>query len=430
MESIFLLKNHHKKKSRRLETWQMMEIIPWLIMALASLLAGICLVLFLVAFPLRMNFYLLIFLILVGGAGFFGMYFITADQVMPVLAICLACFIAGYLGGTGVFLSQHEKRDLPAITRQPGKKGRGHTAVIYFTHGEPPGYDPFPWLETMREFDHDKVPFIPFPFRPFFFHAMRKEYLKAGGSPHNRIHEYMFRAVQAFFPAGKKKGLHFYLAFLDCNPRPDEMAIRAINDGADRIILLPIFITISSHTQAGQGMVAALEPEKFGVSVCMAEPLWDSEPLKNHFVQRAEAARGDTPREQAGILLIGHGQPKAWDAIYPTQTEQENQYREGIKDLLVQKGYRPENVLPTWMSFKKPSIAESLRTLVTAGVAKILVFSASISAAAIHSEVDVLEAIHSARLDKNMEVVNLGAFGDPFEPLVVEAFCEKIQACL
>ena len=47
----------------------------------------------------------------------------------------------------------------------------------------------------------------------------------------------------------------------------DEMAINAINDGADRIILLPIFITISSHTQAGQEMLAALEPEKYGVLV-------------------------------------------------------------------------------------------------------------------------------------------------------------------
>jgi sirohydrochlorin ferrochelatase len=206
------------------------------------------------------------------------------------------------------------------------------------------------------------------------------------------------------------------------------MAIRAINDGADELLLLPVFITISSHTQAGQEMVAAIDPGKYGVSVHMAEPLWDSEPLRKYFVQRTEAARGDTPRENTGILLVGHGQPKAWDALYPTQTEHENRYREGIRDLLVEHGYRVETIVPVWMSFQKPTIAEGLRALVAGGAKKILVFSVSISAASLHSEVDVPEAIHKVHLSKDVEVVNLGAFGDPFDPLVVEAIREKVLA--
>lgn len=403
-----------------------MEILPWLFIALSAVLAGICLVWFLVSSPLRMNISLLTLLLLVGGITVFGVVFFAADQAAPLLIVCLAGFLGGYLGGTAVFLSRHEKRCLPAFTRLPGEKGRGHTAVIYFTHGEPPGYDPYPWLETIREFDHDRVPFIPFPFRPFFLYAIRKEYLKAGGSPHNRIHEYLFRAVQASLPAGRKERLRFYLAFLDSNPRPDEMAIQAINDGADEIILLPVFITISSHTQAGQEMVAVLEPEKYGVSVHMAEPLWDSEPLRTYFLQRAEAARGDTPRENTGILLVGHGQPNAWDAIYPTQTGHENRYREGIRDLLVEHGYKAEKIVPAWMSFQKPTIADGLHALAAGGVRKILVFSVSISAASLHSEVDVPEAVHKVRLSKDVEVVNLGAFGDPFDPLVVEAIRERV----
>lgn len=407
-----------------------MDFLPWVLVALVSFLAGSCLVLYLVASPQRMNSYLFVLLLLVGGGLLFCVKSFPLSQALSLIALNLGTFLAGYLVTTAIFLGLHEKRALPAITRMPGEKGKGHTAVIYFTHGEPPAYSIYPWLETIREFDHDKAAFIPFPFRPFFFFGLRKEYLKAGGSPHNIVHGYLFRAVQASIPEKDRAGLRFHLAFLDSNPRPDEMAIRAINDGADRIILLPIFITISSHTQAGEEMVAALQPEKYGVSVQLAEPLWNSNLLRQVFVAQAEATRRDTDREHTGILLVGHGQPKAWDAIYPTQTEHENQYREGIKELLVKKGYLAGNVLPVWMSFQSPSIAQGLHSLVANGVTKILVFSVSISAAALHSDVDVPEAIHKAKLPGSVEVINMGAFGDPFDPLVVGAIREKLLASL
>ena len=406
-----------------------MDFLPWLFVAILAALAGTCLVQYLVSSPLRMSFYLLLIMLLIAGIAVLGVIFFTDKKVFLAFILILVCFVGGYLSATGIFLTRREKRDLPAITRQAGEKGKGHTAVIYFTHGEPPGYSPLPWLETMREFDQDKVTFIPFLFRPFFFYALRKEYLKIGGSPHNKIHEYLFRAVQASFSEEEKSRLRFYLAYLDSNPRPDEMAIHAINDGADRIILLPVFITVSSHTLAGLRMVVAHQPNKYGVSFSMAEPLWNSEQLRQYFLERTNAVRGASGQEKIGVLLVGHGQPKAWDAIYPTQTLHENLYRQGIKELLVINGYNSENVLLAWMSFQNPSIGVGLRKLVTNGVDKILVFSVSISAASLHSEVDVPEACRKAHIPKNTEVINMGAFGDPFDQLVVGAIREKILAC-
>ena len=406
-----------------------MDFLLWIVFSIITALTGVFLVQYLVTSPQRMGFFLILILVLLAGSIVWAAIFFDTQQSLAVFIFGLTCFIGGYLGATGSFLSRHEKRTLPAITRSSGELGSGHTAVIYFTHGEPPAYDPFPWLETIRELDHDHVPFIPFVFRPFFFHAIRKEYQQAGGSPHNAIHTAIFRELQASFAGSEKTDYRFYLAFLDSNPRPDEMAINAINDGADRIILLPIFITISSHTQAGQEMVAALEPEKYGVPVSMAEPLWDSSLLREHFIKKAEDAIGDADKDQVGILLVGHGQPKAWDRIYPTQTEQENLYRDGIKQALVAHGYRSENIFSAWMSFQKPFIEEGLHALDNRQVTKILVFSASISAASIHSEVDVPRAINKAGIRKHIQVINMGAFGDPQNRLVISAIREKLLEC-
>jgi hypothetical protein len=57
------------------------------------------------------------------------------------------------------------------------------------------------------------------------------------------------------------------------------MAIRAVNSGASKIIILPVFITESTHTVAGQEMVASINPESFGVQVCYTGALWDSQPV-------------------------------------------------------------------------------------------------------------------------------------------------------
>ncbi len=96
-------------------------------------------------------------------------------------------------------------------------------------------------------------------------------------------------------------------------------------------------------------------------------------------------------------------------------------------DLLVQDGYSRENISLAWMEFKEPAIGEITRELGRRGVEKIFVFAASISAASIHSEYDIPEAVRAAGLPEGVEVINLGAWDN--DPLVIEAIREKLCDC-
>jgi protoheme ferro-lyase len=284
-----------------------------------------------------------------------------------------------------------------------------------------------PWIETFHELDRDGVSFIPKFFRPFFLYNLRREYLENGGSAHNKVHQIMFHELIKTLPAAKDLGTRFYLAFLDNPPRPDEMAIQAVNEGASKLVVMPVFLTQSSHTQAGHEMIQALELEKLGVSVCYAEPLWDSNDLRQMFVKRAGENLENTDKTKVGILLVGHGQPDDWDRIYPTQTEQETLFRNAVRDLLIQDGYKPENIVLAWMEFKRPSIADGVHSLLDNGVERILVFSASISADSIHSDIQTPEAVHQVGIPAGVEVINLGAWGN--DPLAIAAIRQKIVAC-
>lgn len=399
--------------------------LPWLAIGLLAVAVGVLFVQYLVASPLRMGLYLALCLVAVVALGLILAQQFSLRQVPLAALLILGGFVAGYLGMTYVFLNTQEHRELPPVARQAD--GSGHTAVVYFTHGEPPAYSAMPWLETFRELDHDKASFIPTPFRPFFLSALRTKYFESGGSPHNLVHRYMIQALEDSMPEAKNQGVKFYLSFLDSNPRPDEMAIRAVNEGADKIILSAVFLTISSHTKAGQGMVQELNLAQHGVEMCMTEPLWDSAALKSMFLTRANQHLEGADKSKVGVLLVGHGQPEDWDAIYPTQTEQENLFRQEIVEMFVQDGYRRENLSLAWMGFQEPRATEVVEALVQNGVEKIFYFAASISANAIHSEYDIPTDVAAAKVPPGVELVNLGAWGP--DPLVIQAIREKILAC-
>jgi sirohydrochlorin ferrochelatase len=401
--------------------------VSWLLSALLPLICGVCLLGYLVAKPTRMCLYLVLTL---GAAAAWlaaALRGFSGAEWLGGIALAATCFITGFLLANTIFLNQKEQRELPKITRPEGDPGDGHTAVLYFTHGEPPAYSAMPWIETFHELDQDGVSFIPRPFRAFFLYNLRREYLENGGSAHNKVHQIMLNELIRSLPRAKDLGARLYLAFLDNPPRPDEMAIRAINEGASKLVVMPVFLTRSSHTQAGEEMIRALELEQRGVQVCYATPLWDAEPLRRMFVSRAGQNLEGLDKARVGVLLVGHGQPDDWDRIYPTQTEQETAFRLAVRDLLIQDGYQPENIVLAWMEFKQPAIPEGVRILLNNGVEHILVFSASISADSIHSDSQVPETVRKVTIPKRVKVVNLGAWG--VDPWVIEAIRQKIIAC-
>jgi sirohydrochlorin ferrochelatase len=354
------------------------------------------------------------------AAGFGG------RSLLVAIPLSLALFAAGYIAMTRVVLSRDDPRPVPERTRRPGDPGLGHTAVVYFTHGEPETYDPIGWINQFNEFDEQGIPFVPLVARPYFIHALRKKYLQVGRSDHRRMHAQMLKSLENAYRAEGDTTTKFYLSFLDDNPRPDAAVIQALNDGATRIVVSEVFLTISNHTAEGEELIEALHvEEEYGVPLRFTGPLYDSTTLQRMFVHRANAHRGDTEKAKVGVLLVGHGQPDEWDVEWPTETAQEIGFREDVLSLLEADGYPAENLGLAWMEFKEPKPAEQVEHFARNGVEKVLYFSAAISADAIHSQYDVPDLVNEARVPDGFPLINLGAWND--DPLVIQAIKEKID---
>ncbi|NMC58448.1 MAG: hypothetical protein GYA51_03535, partial [Candidatus Methanofastidiosa archaeon] len=217
----------------------------------------------------------------------------------------------------------------------------------------------------------------------------------------------------------------FYLSFLEDEPRPDAAVITALNEGASRIIVSEVFLTISNHTAEGKELIEKINPNDYGVSIAFTGPLWDSKTLQSMFIERVSKNLGNTDTKKVGVLLVGHGQPKEWDLKWPTETEHEIKFRKEVLGLFVKNGYNPKNLDLAWMEFREPCTSDAIQKLIQNEVEKIFYFSAAISADSIHSMCDLPELVSKCEVPNFVEVINLGAWND--DPIVIDAIKEKIE---
>lgn len=406
-----------------------MKLLRWLLLPVFAFFAGWFAVRYLVCHPLEMSLNLTLALLFAVAAllVFFARF--RAWHFAIVVPLAFVAFMGGWCLQTEAFMNRPDTRTSPELTRRPGDPGKGHTAVVYFTHGEPETYDPIGWINQFREFDEQKIPFVPWLVRPFFAHALRNGYLRVGRSNHVFMHKQMLKALEAAYRAEGDSTTRFYVSFLDASPTPRAAAIQALNDGASRIVVSEVFLTVSNHTAEGEDQIKELAiEEKFGVPVSFTGPLYDSETLKRMFLERVNAHSADIDKSQVGVLLVGHGQPDEWDREWPTETEHELAFRNGVLELLAANGYKRENLSLAWMEFKEPHPAPKVEEFVRNGVKRVLYFSAAISADAMHSQYDVPKLVRRAKVPPDVQLWNMGAWND--DPLVIRAIKEKIDPLL
>lgn len=405
-----------------------MKTLKWLLLIVLSFSLGILLLQYLTVHPLKMSLFLFLTLL-----AFFTILIVLAKgfkgkQLPLAIILTLVLFVTGYAANTYIFLAREDSRFVPELTRKPSDPGEGHTAVIYFTHGEPSTYDPIGWINQFREFDEQEIDFIPFLVRPYFVHQLRNAYLRVGKSDHRDMHLQMLQSLEAAYRREGDDSTKFYISFLDDDPRPDAAVIQALNEGASHIVVSEVFLTISNHTAEGENLIEAVNVEEYGASLTFTGPMWDSQGLRNMFVERANDSIEGTDKSKVGVLLVGHGQPDEWDVEWGTETEQETAFRQEVLNLFAEDGYDNDNLGLAWMEFKEPKPAEKIEEFYQNGITELVFYSAAISADSIHSQYDIPELVYEADIPEDIPVINLGAWND--DPLVIQAIKEKIDQAM
>ena len=183
-----------------------MKYLRWILLSLLAFAGGWFLVSYLTVDPVQMSVALALAIsCLFLAAGLIAWMF-RGRAIAGAVAVLLLGASVGYAASAAVVLGREDDRVVPELTRAPGDPGDGHTAVIYFTHGEPETYDPIGWLNQFREFDEQGIAFVPFVARPLFLKQLRDAYLEVGASQHRGRHLEMARALGAVASSRRVRG--------------------------------------------------------------------------------------------------------------------------------------------------------------------------------------------------------------------------------
>lgn len=393
-----------------------------------SLLSGFAAVRYLTCDPAYMSAYLiftclLCFILL----SVFFLQFKREKDMHLTLFLSVIFFIVGYMATLYFFMNTPEVAALPPLIREKGDKGLGHTAIIVLAHGEPENYDAGAWIKQMKEFDEQKITFVPYPVRPFFFNSLRSKYLIAGKSGHNEECLQVMKQLEAHYRGKGDTSTRFYISYLESAPHPDAAVIKALNEGASHIILCNIFLTISNHTQEAIDMINSLELDSYGVGIKYTRPLYDSDTLMQLYTDEVEKNTLGRDRKKTGVILVGHGQPEEWDKEFYTETQQETAFRLQILKKLELQGFDPQNLLLAWMEFRKPEPSEAVRELINNDVDKIFYFSTIIGSESIHAKYDVPALMQKIKIPDPVTLKQLTAFRE--KTSIVKALAERIDEC-
>lgn len=333
----------------------------------------------------------------------------------------------GALGGwtAATYRAMQEPDRTPEPVQALADTAPRRTAVVYFTHGEPSTYEPEPWVNMLFELKRTVPSFPPRPVWPFILAGIKRSFDAVVLSPHCAIHAETMVAVEQAVGRGD---LRWYVSFLDADPPLRSAIAEAVRDGATDLILLTVFLTDSDHTAEADAMDQAMGLTQAGVRSIRTPVLWDDPRLARMIADKVWRAAAGRDLRTVGVMLVGHGQPRQWDATHPTETQQEQQFRDDIRALLIADGFRHDLVSDAWMSFRAPKVPDRVRELATRGATVVIGVPVTISADSLHSLHDTPELIRKGAKGTVLEVINVSGWNT--EPLLVDILADRVRHAL
>jgi hypothetical protein len=152
-----------------------MLFISLIVTVILAFLTGFFYVKYLTVHPVKMSLFLTITILCAMGTILVMANDPPNQNVYISIILSIFLCIGGYVFATWMLMNMPDNRTIPSLTRSPHDPGDGHTAIVYFTHGEPGTYTPIAWINQFKEYDATGVKFVPFLARPFFINSSRND---------------------------------------------------------------------------------------------------------------------------------------------------------------------------------------------------------------------------------------------------------------
>lgn len=181
-------------------------------------------------------------------------------------------------------------------------------------------------------------------------------------------------------------------------------------------------------TEAILELESALESVEDCRSLLVAPSIWHSGRLAQKLVTRILDTTRGADLKTAGVVLVGEGQPEAWESHDQGWRERENYFNQRVRLLLTERGIREQHVRAAWLEWQTPDVTEAVRHLAALGCERIVIAPSTIACVTLSTAIDLEHMVASARVAEDVQTVTLAPWGD--DPALAQATAEAARQAL
>lgn len=385
----------------------------WAALVVGSLVAGAAFVGILVA-PRRVE----PVCALVGALGFglSALAFASITRIVPTASTALAtlAIIAGSLvGGYAVASALLDRVALPMTEEASLNSGlqpraRDDALVIVLACAESEEYDPRIAASELRTLASEELVELSIGVTPFLFTAQKARYRSVGGiSPQRRELRDLAEMIEPELDPSIIGGTTWAV----CSGS-DSLAHRIVQGAAEgyrAFAVIRCAVADAPHFEHARRGVDSLRPGDHGIEVVYADALWSSDAVAAAVTEMIVSSAG-APGE-AGVALVGHGQPESRSRLFPAFDEQETAFANRVRMMLTERGIPERNIHVCWSEWRAPDVTSTVRHLAALDCKRILVAPVAFPANTLARLLDIPLAVRQARVE-SVPVVTVSAWFD------------------
>lgn len=219
-------------------------------------------------------------------------------------------------------------------------------------------------------------------------------------SPHNDLLEEHVASIELDVDGAV---IDRHVAFLDAVPRVHDVALRLADGGHDAVVVVPMLLASSTHTQELTRQAEDAAALLGDVEVVVTEPFFEvplmRDRIRDALVAMAHEMRATMPQDlredEIGVVLVSHGTP--YTPADPALGWQEGEIYSDLAPTIDLFHREVAGELP-WLTrtghtnFVEPTIEDALVALWEADVTHVMVLSSDFPTSAMHTMWDVARA--------------------------------------
>lgn len=350
-----------------------------------------------------------------------------------VIALAVFFLLAGIVGGywvSAAALPLLARREIVTtlseirVTHEPVPG----TAVVLLACADPARYDARTLASRQRLLVESEALTVPATAAPFIFLSEKTRYRAVGGIlPSEALAHTVAERLGAALASADDIG-PVSVAWCCRPPMLTDVVTRLYGEGLRSIVVAPLGSTSSLPGNRARRMLEDLRAEDAGLRIAFTTSIWESNELADRLAERILKATRNMDPGEAGVALIGEGEPPSWSLTHPRWSEEENYFAQRVRMHLTMSGLDERHIRVGWLDWQLPDVTETVRHLAALGCSRIVIAPGMIPLPSLATQIDLRHAVRMARLSDAVSTVILDTWDD--DETLIEVLARSVRATL